>query len=160
MFHITVLAVGRLKERYLVEGPAEYLKRLAPYARVDVVEVDEAGFGESPAPSGREKIKEKEGERLLKRIRPDTFLIALDIKGEARSSEQMADVLGRLALEGQGDITFVIGGSLGLSRNILNRANLRLSFSKFTFPHQLMRLILLEQLYRWFKIMKGEPYHK
>jgi 23S rRNA (pseudouridine1915-N3)-methyltransferase len=135
-------------------------KRLAPYARVDVVEVDEAGFGESPAPSGREKIKEKEGERLLKRIRPDTFLIALDIKGEARSSEQMADVLGRLALEGQGDITFVIGGSLGLSRNILNRANLRLSFSKFTFPHQLMRLILLEQLYRWFKIMKGEPYHK
>ncbi|HPU35904.1 MAG TPA: 23S rRNA (pseudouridine(1915)-N(3))-methyltransferase RlmH [Bacillota bacterium] len=160
MFHITVLAVGRLKERYLVEGTAEYLKRLAPYARVDVVEVEEAGFGESPAPSVQERIKEKEGERLLKRMRPGTFLIALDIKGEVCSSEQMAGVLGRLALEGRGDITFVIGGSLGLSRNILNRANLRLSFSKFTFPHQLMRLILLEQLYRWFKIMKGEPYHK
>jgi len=160
MFHITVLAVGRLKERYLVEGTPEYLKRLAPYARVDVVEVEEAGFGESPAPSVQERIKEKEGERLLKRMRPGTFLIALDIKGEVCSSEQMAGVLGRLALEGRGDITFVIGGSLGLSRNILNRANLRLSFSKFTFPHQLMRLILLEQLYRWFKIMKGEPYHK
>ena len=160
MFHVTVLAAGRLKEKYLVEGSAEYLKRLSAYARVDVVEVDDGGFTESLAPSGREKIKEKEGERLLKRLRPDTYLIALDLKGEARSSEQMADVLNKLALDGRGNITFVIGGSLGLSRGILDRAAMRLSFSKFTFPHQLMRLILLEQIYRWFKINRGEPYHK
>ena len=129
MFHVTVLAAGRLKEKYLVQGAAEYLKRLNAHARVDVVEVDDGGFTESLAPSSREKIKEKEG-------------------------------LNKLALNGRGDITFVIGGSLGLSRGILDRAAMRLSFSKFTFPHQLMRLILLEQIYRWFKINRGEPYHK
>ncbi|OPZ73988.1 MAG: Ribosomal RNA large subunit methyltransferase H [Firmicutes bacterium ADurb.Bin456] len=160
MFRITVLAVGRLKERYLVEGTSEYLKRLAPYARVEVVEVDDERAGENLTSSGREKVKEKEGERLSKWIRPGTFLIALDIKGQDFSSGQMAGFLKELALEGKADVTFVIGGSLGLSRSTLDRAALRITFSKFTFPHQLMRLILLEQVYRWFKIMRGEPYHK
>jgi 23S rRNA (pseudouridine1915-N3)-methyltransferase len=160
MFRITVLAVGRLKERYLAEGTAEYLKRLTPYARVKVVEVDDESAGENLTPSGREKIKEREGERLAKRIRPGTFLVALDLKGRGFSSGQMAGFLKGLALESRADVTFVIGGSLGLSPDILRRADLRLTFSQFTFPHQLMRLILLEQIYRWFKIMRDEPYHK
>jgi len=159
MYHITILAVGRLKERYLVEGTAEYLKRLSAYARVDMAEVGDEGFAENLPPAGREKVKEKEGERLLSRLRPGTFLIALDVKGKTRSSGEMAEVLNKLALEGKSDLTFVIGGSLGLTQKVTERADLMLSFSKMTFPHQLMRLILLEQMYRWFKISRGEPYH-
>lgn len=160
MFHITILAVGRLKEKYLGEGAAEYLKRLSTYAKVNVVEVDDEGFAENLTPTGREKVKEKEGERHLSRLRPGTFLIALDVKGKLHSSEEMAEVFNQLALEGKGDITFAIGGSLGLSQKVVERAGLRLSVSKMTFPHQLMRVILLEQIYRWFKIARGEPYHK
>lgn len=159
MFHITILAVGRLKEKYLAEGAAEYLKRLSAYAKVNVVEVDDEGFAENLTPAGREKVKEKEGERLVSRLRPGTFLIALDVKGKTHSSEEMAEVLNKLVLEGKGDITFAIGGSLGLPQKVLERAGLRLSFSKMTFPHQVMRLILLEQLFRWFKIARGERYH-
>lgn len=160
MYHITILSVGRLKEKYLVAGVAEYLKRLSAYARVNVVEVEDEGFADTLPSAGREKVKEKEGERLLGRLRPGTLLIALDVKGKMHSSEEMAEVLNKLALEGKGDITFAIGGSLGLHQKVLERAGLRLSFSKMTFPHQLMRLILLEQLFRWFKIARGEPYHK
>ena len=160
MFHITILAVGRLKEKYLVEGAAEYLKRLSAYAKVNVVEVDDEAFAENLSPAGREKVKDKEAERLLNRLRPATFLIALDVKGKMHSSEEMAEVFNKLALEGKGDITFAIGGSLGLSEKVLERAGLRLSFSKLTFPHQLMRVVLLEQIFRWFKIARGEPYHK
>ncbi len=159
MFHITILAVGRLKERYLAEAAAEYLKRLRAYAKVDVVEVGSEGFTESLILAGRQKVIEKEGERLLSRLRPGTFPVALDLKGEMISSEEMAGVLDKLALGGKSDISFVIGGSLGLSQKALERADLRLSFSKFTFPHQLMRIILLEQIFRWFKIARGEPYH-
>ena len=160
MFHITILAVGRLKEKYLVEGTAEYLKRLSAYARVAVLELPDEGFADNLGTPGQEKVKEREGERLLSRLRPGTFLIALDVRGKAHTSEDMAAVLQTLALEGKGDITFAIGGSLGLSEKVLERAGLRLSFSKMTFPHQLMRLILLEQIFRWFKIGRGEPYHK
>lgn len=160
MLHITILTVGKLKEKYLVEGAAEYLKRLSAFAKVNVIEVDDEGFAENLSPAGREKVKEKEGERLLSRLRPGTFLIALDVQGKMRSSEEMAEVLNKLALEGKGDITFTIGGSLGLPQKVLGRADLRLSFSKMTFPHQLMRLILLEQIFRWFKIARGESYHK
>ncbi|MCL6634861.1 MAG: 23S rRNA (pseudouridine(1915)-N(3))-methyltransferase RlmH [Peptococcaceae bacterium] len=159
MLHITVLAVGRLKEKYLAEGTAEYLRRLSSCARVNVVEVDEEGFAGGLSPAGREKVKEKEGERLLSRLRPGSFLIALDAKGTMHSSEEMAEVLQRLALAGKSDITFAIGGALGLPEKVLERAGMRLSFSRLTFPHQLMRLILLEQIYRWFRIARGEPYH-
>ncbi|MCL6558194.1 MAG: 23S rRNA (pseudouridine(1915)-N(3))-methyltransferase RlmH [Firmicutes bacterium] len=160
MFHITVLSVGRLKEKYLVEGAAEYLKRLSAYAKVNIVEVDDESFSENLTPAGREKVKEKEGERILSRLRHGTFLIALDVRGKMLSSEEMAEVFNKLALEGKGNVTFAIGGSLGLSQKVLERAGMRLSFSKLTFPHQLMRLILLEQLFRWFKITRGEPYHR
>ncbi|NPV74661.1 MAG: 23S rRNA (pseudouridine(1915)-N(3))-methyltransferase RlmH [Pelotomaculum sp.] len=159
MFHITVLAVGRLKEKYLTEGAAEYLKRLSAYAKISVVEVEDGSLPENPAAAGGEKVKEKEGERLLDRLRPGTFLIALDVRGKMHSSEEMAEILNRLALSGRSDITFAIGGALGLSEKVLERAAMRLSFSRMTFPHQLVRLILLEQLYRWFKIARGEPYH-
>jgi 23S rRNA (pseudouridine1915-N3)-methyltransferase len=160
MFHITILAVGRLREKYLAEGAAEYLKRLSAYARVAVEEVNDESFPESLSLPEREKVKEKEGARLLKRLRQDTYLIALDLQGVRYSSEEMAAVFGKLALEGKGDITFVIGGSLGLPQTVLDKADLRLSFSSLTFPHQLIRIILLEQIFRWFKISRGEPYHK
>jgi 23S rRNA (pseudouridine1915-N3)-methyltransferase len=160
MFHITVLAVGRLKERYLSEAVAEYLKRLSAYARVSVIEVEDEGFAENLTEQGRDKVKQKEGERILSRLRPGTFVIVLDPGGKAKTSEEMAEMLDKLAIDGRGELAFIIGGSLGLSRAVLERADLKLSFSKFTFPHQLMRVILLEQVYRWFKIARGEPYHK
>lgn len=160
MYRISVLAVGRLKERYLAEGAAEYLKRLTPYARVEIEEINDESLPEHLSPAEREKVKEKEGERLLRRLRQDTYLIALDLRGRMYTSEEMAGVFGKLALEGRSDITFAIGGSLGLPKTVLERADLRLSFSKLTFPHQLMRIILLEQIFRWFKIDRGEPYHK
>ncbi|HOV80289.1 MAG TPA: 23S rRNA (pseudouridine(1915)-N(3))-methyltransferase RlmH [Bacillota bacterium] len=160
MFHITVLAVGRLKEKYLAEGAAEYLKRLSAYARMEAAEIKEERFSENCPPVEMEKVKEREGERLLGRLRPGTYLIALDPKGKQLSSEEMAEVLNRLGIEGKGDITLIVGGTLGLSEKVLERADLKLSFSKMTFPHQLTRLILLEQIYRWFKIARGEPYHK
>ena len=159
MFHITILAVGRLKEKYLAHGAAEYLKRLSAYARVEVVEVSDEGFAESLSPLELARVKEREGERLLKRLRQGNFLIVLDLRGKLFSSEEMAEILGKNALEGKGDITFIIGGALGLSQKVLERADLRLSFSRLTFPHQLMRIILLEQIYRWFKIHRREPYH-
>jgi len=159
MFHITILAVGRLKEKYLANGAAEYLKRLSAYARVEVVEVNDEGFAESLSPLELVKVKEREGERLLKRLRQGTFLIALDLRGKPFSSEEMAEIFGKNALEGKGDMTFIIGGALGLSQKVLERADLRISFSRLTFPHQLMRIILLEQIYRWFKIHRREPYH-
>jgi 23S rRNA (pseudouridine1915-N3)-methyltransferase len=159
MLHITILTVGRLKERYLNAGMSEYLKRLSAYTRIKIVEVDKEGFTGRLTSSGREKIKEIEGARLLSRIQEGTFLIALDAKGAAYSSEEMAVFLDKIALEGKSKITFVIGGPLGISPSLLERADFRLSFSRMTFPHQLMRLLLLEQLYRWFKIARGETYH-
>jgi len=159
MLHITILTVGRLKERYLTAGMSEYLKRLSAYTKIKIIEVDKEGFTGRLTSSGREKIKEIEGARLLSRIQEGTFLIALDEKGAMHSSEEMAAFLKKTALEGKSNITFVIGGPLGISRPVLERADLKLSFSRLTFPHQLMRLILLEQLYRWFKITRGETYH-
>ena len=160
MFHITILAVGRLKESYLTEAAAEYLKRLSVYARINVVEVEDEGLSENLTGHGLEKVKQKEGERVLSRLRPGAFVIVLDLGGSAKTSEEMAEMLDKLALEGRGELIFVIGGSLGLAKAVLERADLKLSFSRFTFPHQLMRVILLEQIYRWFKISRGEPYHK
>lgn len=159
MLRITVLAVGKLKERYLDEGTAEYLKRLKPYARVDVVEVPDEPFAETSSAAEREKMKAAEGVKILRRLRPGTFLIVLDAAGESPTSRGMAARLDQLALSGRSDISFAIGGALGHSREVLSRAGMLLSFSRFTLPHQLMRLILFEQLYRWFRISRGEPYH-
>ncbi|MDD4169756.1 MAG: 23S rRNA (pseudouridine(1915)-N(3))-methyltransferase RlmH [Desulfotomaculaceae bacterium] len=159
MFHITILVVGRLKEKYLSDGISEYLKRLSAYAKIELYEVEGERFPENLSLIGRQKVKDKEGTRLLNLLRANTFLIAMDEKGEMCSSEEMAGLLNKLALAGDSDITIAIGGSLGLSKKITERADLILSFSRLTFPHQLFRLILMEQLYRWFKINRGEPYH-
>lgn len=158
--HIKIIAVGKLKEKYLKMAIGEYLKRLTPYARVDISEITDEPAPQNASPAEENQVREKEGERIARQIKDGTYLIALDIKGKMFSSEELAAHLAELSLTGKSDITFLIGGSIGLAPALLSRADLRLSFSPMTFPHQLMRVILLEQLYRCFKINAGEPYHK
>lgn len=157
---ISILTVGKLKEKYLVDGVKEYLKRMGSYAKVDILEVPDEPCPENASPAMENQVKQKEAEKLIKKLRPGTYLIILDPRGQMLSSEEMADKINKLSLSGRSDLTFVIGGSLGLAPAITERADMLLSFSKLTFPHQLVRLVLMEQIYRWFKIMKGEPYHK
>jgi 23S rRNA (pseudouridine1915-N3)-methyltransferase len=158
--HITILAVGKMKEKYLNQGIDEYIKRLGPYAKISIVEVPDEPASDRLSAAEIEAVKNIEGERLLSKIAPDTYVIALAIKGKTFTSEQFAAELESLATYGKSKVAFVIGGSNGLSEDVLRRADLKLSFSSFTFPHQLMRLILIEQIYRAFKINRGEPYHK
>ncbi|MEG6522753.1 23S rRNA (pseudouridine(1915)-N(3))-methyltransferase RlmH [Desulfotomaculum sp. 1211_IL3151] len=157
---ITILCVGKLKEKYLVEGIKEYTKRMTPYAKVDLTEVPDEPCPENASPALEERIRQKEADKLLKKLRPDTFLIVLDLKGKMLSSEEMANKIQTLAISGKSDLTFIIGGSIGLAPSLTQRANLLLSLSNLTFPHQLVRLLLMEQIYRWFKIIHNEPYHK
>lgn len=158
--HIQVLAVGKLKEKYWVQSCEEYLKRIKPYAKVEVIEVGEEKAAEQLSAAAEQLVKQKEGERLLAKLKADTYVVALAIAGSMWSSEQFAKHMEQLATYGQSHVSFIIGGSLGLSDEVLQRADLKLSFGKVTYPHQLMRVILLEQVYRGFKIMRGEPYHK
>jgi 23S rRNA (pseudouridine1915-N3)-methyltransferase len=158
--HIQLLAVGKLKERYLADGIAEYIKRLGPYAKVQMVEVPDERAPETMSPAEEQQVKVKEGERLLAQLRSDTFVVALALDGQTLSSEQLAQQLDQLATYGRSQVAFVIGGSLGLSSEVLARADMRLSFGRMTLPHQLMRLVLVEQIYRACKINRGEPYHK
>lgn len=158
--NISIITVGKLKEKYLKEGINEYLKRLSKYAKVDVIEIADEKAPENLSAKEEEMVKDKEGQGILKYIKDNMYVVALDIKGKQLSSEELADFLSQRALLGESNIAFVIGGSLGLSQALLNRANYKLSFSKMTFPHQLMRLILLEQVYRGFRIINNEPYHK
>lgn len=157
---IQIITVGKLKEKYLKDGIAEYLKRLQRYATVEIVEVPDEQTPDGASAAEELQIKAKEGQRIQKYIKDDTYLIALAIEGKMFTSEQLADKIEQLGLAGKSHITMIIGGSLGLDAEILSRADLLLSFSKMTFPHQLMRLILVEQLYRSYRIIKGEPYHK
>ena len=158
--NILIVAVGKIREKYINSGIMEYRKRLSRYCKLDIIEIPDRQAPESFSTAQLEQVKAQEGEDILKNIRPGSYVIALDIKGRKMSSEEMAKYLDRLAVTGNSSITFVIGGSNGLSSKVLDRADMRLSFSDMTFPHQLMRLILLEQIYRWFKINRGEPYHK
>jgi 23S rRNA (pseudouridine1915-N3)-methyltransferase len=158
--NISIVTVGKLKEKYLKTGIEEYLKRLSAYAKVEVIEIPDEKAPEELSIAEMEQVKQKEGERLLAKISSDVYVIALAIDGKMKSSEELADTLDKLATYGKSKISFVIGGSLGLSEEVLKRADEKLSFSKMTFPHQLMRLILLEQVYRAFRINRGEPYHK
>lgn len=157
---ITIIAVGKLKEKYLKQGIDEYIKRLSAYAKVDIIELPDEKAPENLSDQDMKIVKDKEGERILSKISPDAHVIALAIEGKMKSSEELADNMDRLATYGKSKVAFVIGGSLGLSDAVLKRADEKLSFSKMTFPHQLMRLILLEQVYRAFRINRGEPYHK
>jgi 23S rRNA (pseudouridine1915-N3)-methyltransferase len=158
--NISIVTVGKLKEKFLKLGIDEYLKRLNAYAKVEVVEVADEKAPEELSELEMIQVKQKEGERILAKISQDTYVIALAINGKMQSSEELADTLDKLATYGKSKIAFIIGGSLGLSDEVLKRSNEQLSFSKMTFPHQLMKLILVEQIYRAYRINRGEPYHK
>lgn len=138
----------------------EYQKRLSRFCSLGIEEVKEELISENPSSAQEASVKKEEGKRILARLKQGTYLISLDVKGKEYSSEDMAAVISDLGVKGRSDVTFIIGGSLGLSEEVLNRSDLRLSFSKMTFPHQMMRVILLEQLYRSFKINRNETYHK
>ena len=157
---ITIITVGKLKEKYLKEGIAEYVKRLSAYCKLNVVEVNDEKAPEELSATEMEQVKRKEGERILAHIKQDYYVIALAIEGQMWSSEKLSSEMDKLALHGRSQVAFVIGGSLGLADEVLKRADAKLSFSKMTFPHQLMRLVLVEQIYRAFRISRGEPYHK
>ncbi len=160
MGKIAILAVGKIKESFYRQAIEEYKKRLSRYCRLEIVEVADEKAPEGDSAAQKERIKDREGERLLRQIKEDDWVCALAIDGEMMDSCQFSEKLEELAATGKGRFVFVIGGSLGLSGEVLKRADFRLSFSKMTYPHQLMRVILLEQIYRGYKIMKKEPYHK
>lgn len=157
---ITILAVGKIKESYLREAIEEYTKRLGKYCKLSIIEVADE---KTPDKAGREienQIREKEAQRILKQIKEEAHVITLEIKGEKVGSEDFADHLHQQGIQGNSHIQFVIGGSLGLHASVSARADWKISFSDMTFPHQLMRVILLEQIYRGYRIIAGEPYHK
>jgi len=158
--NITIVSVGKLKEKYLKMGIDEYVKRLGGYAKIDLVEVPDEKAPEQLSEAEMDIVKKKEGERILAKISPDAYVIALAINGKMKTSEQMAADIESLMTYGKSKIAFVIGGSLGLHEDVLKRADEQQSFGKMTLPHQLMKLVLVEQIYRSFRIMKGEPYHK
>ncbi|MGN0317356.1 MAG: 23S rRNA (pseudouridine(1915)-N(3))-methyltransferase RlmH [Lachnospira sp.] len=160
MQKITIVCVGKIKESFFTQAVGEYSKRLSGYCKLEIIELPDEKTPDNASEQLNLKIKDKEGERILSAIKDDAFVIALAIEGKMLDSVELSDKINELAVGGVSNITFVIGGSLGLSQNVMNRADYKLSFSKMTFPHQLMRVILLEQIYRAFRIMKNEPYHK
>ena len=158
--NITVISVGKLKEKYLKLGIDEYVKRLGGYAKIDLVEVPDEKAPETLSEIEMDIVKRKEGERILAKINDGTYVIALALDGKMKTSEEMAADLDGLMTYGKSKVAFVIGGSLGLHDEVLKRADEKLCFGKMTLPHQLMKLVLVEQIYRSFRIIKGEPYHK
>lgn len=158
--NIDIAAVGKIKEKYLTDGIKEYTKRLGRYCTLNIIEVEDEKAPESLSGKEMELAKQREGERLLSKIPSGAFVIALAIEGKQLSSEELSEKFSDIMVDGNSHVVFVIGGSLGLSQDVLSRSQMKLSFSKMTFPHQLMRVVLLEQVYRAFKIMKNEPYHK
>ncbi len=157
---ITVITVGKIKEKYFTDAINEYAKRLSKYCTLNQIEVPDEKAPETLSDKEMVQIKDKEGERILAKIKDSQYVVTLEIKGKQLTSEELSEKLSDLGLEGNSDVVFVIGGSLGLSDLVLGRSNFALSFSKMTFPHQMMKVVLLEQIYRGFRIMKGEPYHK
>lgn len=157
---ITILAVGKVKESYFRDAIAEYSKRLSKYCKLEIIEVADEKTPDKASDREEEMIKEKEADRLLKYIKEDAFVCPLAIEGVQLDSVALAGRIERIGLQGKSHIIFIIGGSLGLHASVLRRADMLLSFSAMTFPHQLMRVILLEQIYRAYRIMANEPYHK
>ena len=158
--HISIICVGKIKEKFFTGAVDEYKKRLSRYCKLDIIEVADEKTPDGASEVVEEQIRMKEGERILKNIKDDGYVVTLEIKGEMVSSEQLAAKIDQLGVRGVSHVQFIIGGSLGLSKEVMARSDYRLSFSKMTFPHQLMRVILLEQIYRSYRIIKGEPYHK
>ena len=157
---ITLITVGKIKEKYLRDAIAEYSKRLSRYCKLEIVEVADEKTPDQASETVEENIRAKEGERILKYINDDMYVITLEIDGKMLSSEEFAGKIESLGVQGKSSIAFVIGGSIGLGKEVLRRSDYTLSFSKMTFPHQLMRVILLEQVYRGYRIINEEPYHK
>ncbi|WP_027964551.1 23S rRNA (pseudouridine(1915)-N(3))-methyltransferase RlmH [Halalkalibacillus halophilus] len=157
---ITIVSVGKLKEKYLKQGIDEYLKRLTKYAKVNIIEIPDEQAPDNLSKADEEQVKNKEGEKVLTKLSTDSYVITLEIEGKQLTSEKFAKKLDELATYGKSKVAFVIGGSLGLSEDVKKRSDYAISFSKMTYPHQLMRLILLEQVYRGFRILRNEPYHK
>ena len=157
---ITLITVGKIKERFFEDAIAEYSKRLSRYCKLEIIQVADEKTPDGASEALEEQIKEKEGRRILDQIREGAYVIALAVEGKQLDSLELAARMERLAVEGKSQLVFLIGGSLGLSKEVMRRADFALSFSAMTFPHQLMRVILLEQIYRSFRIRAGEPYHK
>lgn len=157
---ITIVCVGKIKEAFYRSAVSEYEKRLGRYCKLEIIEVQDEKTPDNAGTALEEQIKEKEAERILKYIKEDAYTITLEIKGEKLDSESFAEKINQLALQGKSHIQFIIGGSLGLHHRVSQAADFAVSFSDMTFPHQLMRVILLEQIYRGYRIVKGEPYHK
>ena len=157
---ITVITVGKIKEKYLEDAIAEYSKRLSRNCKLEIIQVADEKTPDRASEVVETQIKDKEGERILSHIKDTAYVVALAIEGKMISSEELAELIDGLGVRGESHIQFVIGGSLGLSKKVLERADYKLSFSRMTFPHQLMRVILLEQIYRSYRIVNGEPYHK
>lgn len=157
---ITVITVGKIKEKYLKDAIAEYSKRLSKYCKLEIIEVADEKTPDNASEIIEDAIRAKEAERILKFVKDDAFVITLEINGKQLSSEELADKIEKLGVQGTSHIIFIIGGSIGLGQEVLQKSNYALSFSKMTFPHQLMRVILLEQIYRSYRIINGEPYHK
>lgn len=157
---ITIITVGKVKESYFRGAIEEYSKRLSKYCKLDIVEVADEKTPDKASGTEEDQIKAKEAERIMKHLRDDAYVIALAIDGKQPDSVELADKIEKLGVQGNSHIQMIIGGSLGLHGSVLSRADYKLSFSKMTFPHQLMRVILLEQIYRAYRIINGEPYHK
>ena len=158
--NITVICIGKLKEKYWTAAINEYSKRVKGYCSLDIIELKEARLPDKAGPAEELAVKEAEGEEILRKIKDNQYVITLEVKGKMLSSEKLAEKIETLGIDGQSNVVFVIGGSLGLSAAVSKRANFKLSFSEMTFPHQMMRVILLEQVYRAFKINRNEAYHK
>lgn len=158
--NITIIAVGKLKEKYLKQAVDEYSKRLGRYCRLDIIELADEKTPDNASEKDEIIIKEKEGRAILSKIKENSYVIAMDLKGNELSSEEFSKFIDNCGIMGNSNLVFAIGGSLGLSEEVIRRANYKLCFSKMTFPHQLFRVMLLEQVYRGFRIINGEPYHK
>lgn len=157
---ITIITVGKIKEKYLKDAIAEYSKRLSKYCKLEIIEVADEKTPDQASEVVDDGIRKKEAERILKYIKDDMYVVTLEIAGKMLTSEELAKKIELLGIQGKSNIAFVIGGSIGLGKEVMKRSNYALSFSKMTFPHQLMRVILLEQIYRSYRIISGEPYHK
>ena len=157
---ITLITVGKIKEKYLKDAIAEYSKRLTRYCKLDIIELQDEKTPDNASEKEEELIKEKEGRAILSKIKENAFVVAMNLKGKQLTSEEFANFIENQGIVGNSNIVFIIGGSLGISQEVIKRANEKICFSKMTFPHQLFRVILLEQIYRAYKIMNNESYHK
>lgn len=157
---ITLITVGKLKEKFYTMAVDEYSKRLSRYVKLNIIEVADEKTPDNASAAEEELIKRKEGERIIKNLKGDEYVITLEIEGKMLNSVELSEKINQTGLSGKGHIAFIIGGSLGLSAEVSSLADFKLSFSKMTFPHQLMRVILLEQIYRSYRILGNEPYHK